>query len=162
MAFSIAESIWDEGQYSYALFIQVPPSLPCHGFEPAGFEQLPSQSTLPAHPQPDPYDYQTKNQPPMTGEAAPATWFDIDVSANPPPPAVARSLSLTEPGLLFPVFQNKIQPIVRQIQNAQLAEASETLISVSRWLVNNLRGIGITILALLDRSHCFDLKLIEN
>lgn len=154
MAFSIAEGIWDEGQYSYAPFIQVPPSLPCHGFEPAGLEQLPSQSTLPAHPQPDPYYHQTKTRPPMTGEAAPATWFDIDVSANPPPPAVPRSLPLTEPGLFFRVFHDKIQPIVRHIKNAKLAEASETLISVSRWLVGNLNSTGITILALLDRSHC--------
>lgn len=137
MAFSIPESFWDEGQYSHALFIQIPPSFPCHGFELAGFEQLPSQSAL--HPQPDPYDYRIKSQPPMTDEAAPVTLFNIDAPANIPPPAVLGSLPLTE----LEFFRTCIRLTIRQIQAAQLAEASYTLVDVSRWLVDNLRRIGI-------------------
>lgn len=117
----------------------IPRSLLYHGFEPAGFEQLPSQFTLLSRPQPDPYDYQINSQPPMTGEAAPVTWFDIDGPAN---------LLLSE----LEFFRRCIRLTLCQIRAARIAEASMSLLKLSSWLVVNLRRVGIATLALLDRT----------
>ena len=133
-------------EYSHAPFIQAQSSLPCHGFEPAVFEQLPSQSTLLTHPQPDPYDYQIKNQPPMIGEAEPVTWFDIDAPANLSPSTVLGSLPLTE----LEFFRGRIWLTVCQIHAAQITEASKSLLRLSRWRVVNLKVVGIATLTLLD------------